>query len=121
MKVALRKLGAGAALLTLAGCGGGQPYVLTDFYLHQQGKVEVCYDHTMTPIDKAKALADGVCDRYERVSQYVFAQNDQCNWLTPDIALFICVARPGETPPPFVPQKAPLRHGNSANTNINND
>jgi hypothetical protein len=37
------------------------------------------------------------------------AQSDQCNWLTPDIVLFDCVARPGETPRPLVPQKAPLR------------
>ena len=97
----------------LAGCGGGQPYVLTDYRQHQTGRVEVCYDGHKTSLDQARALADGVCDQYSRMAKFEISQRNQCNWRTPDIALFYCVARPGETPPPFVPQKAPLRGGGS--------
>ena len=93
----------------LAGCGGGAPYVLTDYRNHQRGLVEVCYDHRMTPLHQAQKLADEICVQYDRMAAFQLAQRDQCNWRTPDIALFYCVARPGETPPPFVPQKAPLR------------
>jgi hypothetical protein len=95
----------------LAGCGGGNPYVLTDYRQHQTGRVEVCYDDQKTSLGQAKALADGICDQYSRVASFQISQRNQCNWRTPDIALFYCVARPGETPPPFVPQKAPLRGG----------
>jgi hypothetical protein len=94
----------------VAGCGG-RPYVLTDYRQHQKGQVEVCYDSNSTSIDQAKALADGICDQYSRMAKFELSQRFQCNWRTPDIALFYCVARPGETPPPFVKQTAPLRGG----------
>src|SRR5579862_5222096 len=101
MSLASGRLGSflllGLAASALTGCGGGNPYVLTDFHYHQLGRVEVCYDRNKTSIAQAKVLADGVCDEYDRVAQYVLAQNDQCNWRTPDIVLFECVARPGET------------------------
>ncbi|HEY1722731.1 MAG TPA: hypothetical protein VGG27_15915 [Magnetospirillaceae bacterium] len=96
---------------TVASCGGGDPYVLSDYRLHQLGKVEVCYDDHMTSIDQARVLADGICQQYSRMASFELAQRDQCNWRTPDIALFYCVAKPGEKPPPLVPQKAPLRGG----------
>ena len=99
----------------LPGCGGGRPYVLTDFRTHQQGRVEVCYDHNKSTQAETLALANGVCDQYDRMARFVMAQLEQCNWLTPDIALFECVARPGEAPPPFVPQKAPLRRQSTGN------
>ena len=101
------------AVAVLAGCGGGRPYVLTDFRDHQKGIVEVCYDRGTTSMVQATKLADGICDQYDRVASLQLRQNEQCNWATPDIALFYCVARPGEKPPPFVPQKAPLRGGAS--------
>jgi len=97
------------ALGPLAGCGGGEPYVLTDYRQHQTGQVEVCYDDQKTSLAQAQKLADGICGQYERVASFQLRQKYQCNWTTPTIALFYCVARPGETPPPFVPQKAPLR------------
>ena len=97
------------ALAALAGCGGGAPFVLTDYKSHQSGIVEVCYDDAKTSIADAQKLADGVCKLYERTADFQLAQRNQCTWRTPELALFYCVARPGETPPPFVPQKAPLR------------
>lgn len=107
--------GLGLAASVLAACGGGAPYVLTDFRTHQLGRVEVCYDHQKTTLAQTQKLADGVCDQYERVAHYLLDQTNQCNWRTPDIVLFECVARPGETPPPFVPQKAPLRNNATGN------
>ena len=95
----------------VAGCGGGQAYVLSDYRQHQLGKVEVCYDDHKTSLDQARVLADGVCQQYDRMASFQISQRDQCNWRTPDIALFYCVPKPGETPPPLVPQKAPLRGG----------
>jgi hypothetical protein len=119
MKIAARPVRPGFALLlatsVLAGCGGGSPYVLTDFHNHQLGRVEVCYDHSKTSLAEAQKLADGICDQFERVASYRLDQRNQCNWRTPDIVLFECVARPGETPPPFVPQKAPLRNNATGN------
>ena len=97
------------AIFALAGCGGGDPYVLTDYRYHQRGIVEVCYDQGKTTLDQARALADGVCGQYDRMARFEIAQRNQCNWRTPDLAEFYCVARPGETPLPFVEQKAPLR------------
>jgi hypothetical protein len=99
----------------LSGCGGGRPFVLTDFREHQMGNVEVCYDHRKTTMVEAQTLANGVCDQYDRVAQYTMAQTNQCNWLAPDIALFECVARDGETPLPFVQQKALLRRNSTGN------
>jgi len=96
-----------------AGCGGGTPFVLTDYRNHQKGIVEVCYDPEATTMAQATKLADGICDQYDRMARFQLSQFDQCNWATPDIALFYCVARPGEKPPPLVPQKAPLRGGGS--------
>lgn len=105
----------------LAGCGGGAPYVLSDYRLHQKGMVEVCYDEKSTPQDRVLKLADSICGQYDRMAALQLVQQDQCNWTTPDIALYYCVARPGEHPRPLVPQKAPLRSGLSGNqSNINN-
>jgi hypothetical protein len=97
------------AAVALSGCGGGRPFVLTDYRDHQKGIVEVCYDHGSTSMAQASQLADHICDQYDRVASLQLHQFNQCSWTTPDIALFYCVARPGETPPAFVPQKAPLR------------
>ncbi len=108
----LARMSAVALVAALAaGCGGGAPYVLTDYRSHQKGIVEVCYDHTMTSMAQATQLADHVCDQYDRTASLQLRQRDQCNWATPDVAMFYCVARPGESPRPLVPQKAPLRGG----------
>lgn len=97
------------ALLACAGCGGGDPFVLTDYRNHQRGVVEVCYDEGKTSFAQAQSLADGICRNYDRMATFQMQQRDQCNWTTPTLALFYCEARPGEHPAPFVPQKAPLR------------
>ena len=101
-------IGLGLMSLALTGCGGA-PYVITDYHSHQQGIVEVCYDRSKTPLGEAQKLADGVCDLYDRVASLQMSQSFQCNWRTPDIVLYYCVARPGETPLPLVRQSAPLR------------
>ena len=103
----------GLAAVALTGCGGA-PYVLTDYRSHQKGVVEVCYDRGKAPMTETQKLADGICEQYDRMASLQLGQSFQCNWRTPDIALYYCVARPGEHPPPFVPQVAPLR-GNAPN------
>lgn len=120
----IRAVGALSLAALLAGCGGGAPYVLSDYRLHQKGMVEVCYDgksapqdQALTPQKQALKLADGICSQYDRMATLQLVQENQCNWTTPDIALYYCVARPGEHPRPLVPQKAPLRGGLSGNQN----
>ena len=48
----IRAVGAISLAAWLAGCGGGGPYVLSDYRLHQKGMVEVCYDEKSTPQDR---------------------------------------------------------------------
>ncbi len=96
-------------LYLLAACGGGDPYVLSDYRSHQHGVVEVCFDEGKSRLADATRLADDVCRQYDRMAELELRQADQCNWATPTLALYYCVARPGETPAPLVPQQAPLR------------
>lgn len=116
------KPGGGLLLAALlAGCGGGAPYVLSDYRLHQQGMVEVCYDDKSTSAEQTLKLASDICKQYDRMATLQLVQKNQCNWSTPDIALYYCVARPGEHPRPLVPQKAPLRGGISGSQNTGNN
>ncbi len=94
----------------LSGCGGGRPYVATDYRVHQRGLVLVCFDPALTTIDQAKTLADTVCKEYDRVAKYFLEQKDQCSWRAPTQVTFTCVARPGENPPPFTDRRNPMRH-----------
>jgi hypothetical protein len=95
----------GLVLLPVSGCGGGAPYVLSTVVRDKPGQVEVCYDHNKSTLAEAQKLADGECIQYDRVAQFTLQQFNQCNWKTPDIALFACVARPGEKPLPIPPIK----------------
>lgn len=103
----------------LAGCSSRPPapYLLTDYRQHQRGVVEVCFDDRRTSIPQAQALAETVCKQYDRTAQFEISQRLQCDWQRPTLALFYCLARPGEEPAPLQPQDAPLRH-NSTGQNI---
>jgi hypothetical protein len=94
----------------LAGCSAEAPYVTTDYRYHQRGTVQVCLnDETATTAD-AKKLADEICRQYERTSRLSLVQPYQCSWTAPTLVTFACVARPGETPPPFAEHLSPMRH-----------
>ncbi len=98
---------AGTALM--AGCAEA-PYVYTDYRSHQRGSVIVCFNEGTATVKDAKVLADEICKQYERTSQLALVQSYQCSWTAPTQANFACVARPGETPPPFVEHLSPMRH-----------
>lgn len=101
-----------ATVTVLAGCAAEKPYVLSDYMSNQQGVVQVCHHHDSPPKDIA-ALAEEVCNHYHRTAKLWLMQKGQCNLSSPDISTFYCVARPGETPPPFVNKHAPLRSHSS--------
>ena len=103
-----------AAVLVLAGlltaCTAEAPYLWTDYRYHQRGQVIVCYSDEKATPEQVKALADEVCRQYDRMASLQLQQKYQCSWTAPTQALFACVARPGESPPPIIQHLAPMRH-----------
>ena len=99
-----------AAAVLLGSCAAEAPYVYTDYRFHQRGQVIVCYDDSTTKMTEIKAIADEICRQYDRTSQFVLKQSSQCSWTVPDQAIYTCVPRPGENPPPIIPHMAPMRH-----------
>ncbi len=98
-----------SAVVLTVGCAEA-PFVMTDYRYHQRGSVSVCFNERTTTVKDAKVLADEICRQYERTSQLSLIQSYQCSWTAPTQASFTCVARPGETPPPFVEHLSPMRH-----------
>jgi hypothetical protein len=94
----------------LAGCASDGPYTFTDYRWHQRGQVVVCYDESSTTDEQARAVAEDICQQYDRTTQWVQKQNYQCSWTAPMQAIFQCVARPGENPAPVIQHNAPMRH-----------
>ncbi|HXP96061.1 MAG TPA: hypothetical protein VN809_05065 [Telmatospirillum sp.] len=86
------------------------PYVDDDYRYHQRGIVKVCFSESNASMADAKALADEACRQYERTAKLALIQPYQCTWSTSTLATFSCVARPGETPPPYVERLSPMRH-----------
>jgi dTDP-4-dehydrorhamnose reductase len=100
-----------AGLIPLvAGCAPEAPYVYTDYRYHQRGQVIVCYSDEKGTPEQVKALADEVCRQYDRVAMLQLQQEYQCSWTAPTQAVFHCMPRPGENPPPIVQHHAPMRH-----------
>ena len=113
MPSSVRPLLAGLAVLAvtaLGGCSSDKPYVLSDYLSNQKGEVQICYSSSNSTPQQVAAVAEDVCNRYHRTAKLWLTQPGQCNLATPNISTFYCVARPGETPPPFNTKKAPLRH-----------
>ncbi|HVI53338.1 MAG TPA: hypothetical protein VM661_19170 [Candidatus Sulfotelmatobacter sp.] len=102
---------AGLALLVAASLGActEKPYVYSDYRMNQQGEVRVCFDPSSSTPEEVAALAEQTCNRYHRTAKLWVTQKSQCTWTTPDISTFYCAARPGETPPPLIDKKSPLR------------
>lgn len=94
----------------VAGCAGEAPYLLTDYRYHQRNQVIVCFNEARNKLADAKAMADGVCEQYDRTSQLALLQPNQCSFTAPTQAVFTCAARPGETPAPMPRRSAPMRH-----------
>jgi hypothetical protein len=93
----------------LAACTAEGPYLYSDYRYHQIGQVIVCWnDETTTPV-QVKAMAEEVCQEYDRTAQLATQQKYQCSWTAPTQSLFTCVARPGEHPAPFRQHLAPMR------------
>lgn len=86
------------------------PYVRSDYLAHSRGQVQVCLDTGRSSLDQAQALAEAVCRQFDRTAKFQFTRKEECNLLTPTLAVYGCVARPGEHPPPLVPERDPLRH-----------
>lgn len=97
------------AVLCLGSCAPEQPYVRSDYLVHQRGQVQVCYNESRANLSQAQTLADEVCREYDRTARFQLQQELQCNWTSPTLAIFACVARPGESPAPLSRQVAPLR------------
>ena len=113
MPSSVRPLLAGLAVLAvtaLGGCASDKPYVLSDYLSNQKGEVQICYSSSNSTPQQVAAVAEDVCNRSHRTAKLWLTQPGQCNLATPNISTFYCVARPGETPPPFNTKKAPLRH-----------
>ena len=100
------------ALLPILGCSSlaRDPYVQSDYLAHSRGQVQVCLDEDRSSLDQAQALAEQVCRRFDRTARFQLTRKYECSVTTPTLALYSCVARPGETPPPLQAEKAPLRH-----------
>jgi hypothetical protein len=96
--------------LLVAACGAEAPYVFTDYRFHQRGLVIVCFNDATATTADAKKLADETCRQYDRTSRLAFEQAYQCSWTAPTQAIFNCVPRPGENPPPITEHLSPLRH-----------
>ncbi|MDR3441083.1 hypothetical protein [Telmatospirillum sp.] len=103
-------LSALTAATLLAACGTEAPFVLSDYRQHQRGSVVVCFDDDTSTVAQAMALAEDICRQYDRTAKLHLVQPNQCSWTTPSQATFLCVARPGESPPPISPHLAPMRH-----------
>lgn len=106
-----RPVFAALALLGVVSLGAcaEKPYVNSDYRSNQTGEVQVCFNpENSTPAEVA-ALAEQTCNRYHRTAKLWLTQRGQCTWTAPDISTFYCAARPGETPPPFIDKKSPLR------------
>ncbi|WP_146002659.1 hypothetical protein [Telmatospirillum siberiense] len=97
------------AAVMLAGCAE-DPYLSTDYRYHQRGVVQVCINEDTASIADAKKLADETCRPFDRTSKLALIQRYQCSWTAPTLVAFSCVARPGETPPPFAEHLSPMRH-----------
>ena len=87
-----------SAAVLVAGCAEA-PYAYTDYRSHQRGSVVVCFNEDTATIKDAKVLADEICRPHDRTSQLTLVQPYQCSWTAPTQVTFVCVARPGETPP----------------------
>lgn len=101
------------ALLALAGLLSAcaeDPFVTTDYRFHQRGLVTVCYNPETATRAKAQVLAEEICRQYDRVAKFSMEQPYQCSWTAPTQAMFNCVPRQGEAPPPVTEQSAPMRH-----------
>jgi len=94
----------------IGGCAADAPYLYSDYRYHQRGSVIVCYSDENTTPEQVKAMADEVCRQYDRVARLQLQQPYQCSWTVPTQALFNCVPRPGENPPPIIRHNAPMRH-----------
>ena len=102
-----------AVPLALAACAAPRPYYISDYLEHQNGTVRICYDATYTQRDKLLEMAEEICQRNDRTAKFWLQQSYQCDWQTPSLITYQCVARPGEKPNPLTtPQRAPLRHNN---------
>lgn len=101
---------AASGLILLAGCATEAPYVYTDYRYHQRGQVIVCYSPDNATPELVKSLADGVCQQYDRMAKFQLQQPYQCSWTAPTQAIFACVPRPGENPPPIQQHLSPMRH-----------
>lgn len=100
---------AAAGTLVVSGCAEA-PYVTSDYRYHQRGIVQICLDEGTAKIGDTKKLAEEICRQYDRTSNETLVQRYQCSWTAPTLVTYTCVARPGETPPPFTEHLSPMRH-----------
>lgn len=103
------------ATVMVTGCAEA-PYLYSDYRYHQRGVVYVCINEDTATIADAKKLADEVCRPFDRTSKLTLVQRYQCSWSAPTYITFNCVARPGETPPPFAEHLSPMRHESGLGT-----
>jgi hypothetical protein len=106
------KLGAAALVLSavlVAGCAPEAPYEYSDYRYHQVGQVIMCYNEDTATLEQVKAMAEDICQHFDRTAFLSTIQKHQCSWTAPTQATFGCGARPGETPAPFVRHLAPMR------------
>lgn len=104
--------------LLLTGCAAEKPYYLYDYRYQRQGDVEICFSPSNTTRAELDRMAEESCNKIERTAKFRYMQKSQCSVITPDLALYACVARPGETPPPIIRKRAPLRHDTLPNTEM---
>jgi hypothetical protein len=93
----------------LAGCATEKPYLYSDYRYHQIGQVIICSSDSNSTPEQVKAMAEEVCNQYDRTAIVATVQKYQCSWTAPTQSTFACAARPGEHPAPIVPRLAPLR------------
>jgi len=94
----------------LSACAAQKPYVYTDYRFHQRGTVIACYNEDTATLEQATALVEEICQNYDRTAKLQLVQRYQCSWAAPTQAQYSCVPRPGESPAPIIPHKAPMRH-----------
>jgi hypothetical protein len=94
----------------LSACGSEAPYFLTDYRFTQRGIVEICYAPGTTTLAQLQVKADEACRPYDRVANLSLQQPGQCSWTAPTLAIYQCLARPGENPPAPIKKNSPMRH-----------
>ncbi|HLN24819.1 MAG TPA: hypothetical protein VK558_12645 [Patescibacteria group bacterium] len=94
----------------LSACSPEPPFQLTDYRYAERGIVEFCYSPSISKIADFQGKADEACRPYDRVAKFSMEQPGQCSWTAPNLAIFQCIARPGENPPVPLRKNAPMRH-----------